>query len=264
MSAAYLTQARVERLARRLSAQDREVLATVFRVRVATASQLERLHFSGVTRRQARAVLASLVARRLLARLPRVVGGVRAGSAGFCYVLDVAGQRLMNPAAGRAHRPWSVGTPFLSHSLAITELFASLTEGLRDTTEAAIGDFRTEPSCWRPFTGAGGGRVVLKPDAEAVLQLGRYADHWFFEIDRATESVPTLDRKLARYVQYWQTGREQAATGLFPRVLWIVPDTARHAVLIDAFARTPVPAWPLFAAVTESDAVGRIIGGAAS
>lgn len=47
-------------------------------------------------------------------------------------------------------------------------------------------------------------------------------------------------------------------------MLWIVPDRTRHAVLIDAFGRTPAAAWPLFAAVTSEEATSRILGGAAS
>lgn len=199
MSAPYLTQSRVQRLGRHLSDRDWAVLTTLSRVRVASASQLERLHFAGVSTRQARAALASLVARRLVARLPRQVGGVRAGSAGYVYVLDVGGQRLTRPASGRVHRPWAVGTLFLAHSLAVTELLVGLAEATRAAGAAvALLDFQTEPSCWRSFTGPGGGRAVLKPDAEAVMQVGRFEDRWFLEVDRATESRPTLDRKLRR------------------------------------------------------------------
>jgi hypothetical protein len=86
------------------------------------------------------------------------------------------------------------------------------------------------------------------------MQLGNYEDRWFIEVDRATESRTTLDRKLDRYVAHWRTGREQATRGIYPRVLWVVPDAGRHAVLIDAFARQPVEAWPLFAAVTADEA----------
>jgi len=261
MSAPYLTRSRIERLGRHLSDRDWAVIQTLARVRVATAGQLERLHFTDVGRRQTRSVLASLVDRRLLARLPRRVGGVRGGSAGFILVLDVAGQRLTRSSGGRVQRPWPVGTPFLSHSLAVTELLVELTEAARASGGAVrLIDFVAEPGCWRPVAPG----VVLKPDAEVVMQQGRYEDRWFIEVDRATESRTTLDRKLARFVADWRTGREQAATGVYPRVLWVVPDEARHAVLIDAFARQPVEAWPLFAAVTAADAVERITAGAGS
>jgi hypothetical protein len=94
MSAPYLTTTRIQRLAATVSDREWSVLTTLHTVRVATSVQLEALHFADVTPRQARQTLASLTARRLIARLPRRVGGVRAGSAGFVYVLDVAGLRL--------------------------------------------------------------------------------------------------------------------------------------------------------------------------
>ena len=115
----YVTAHRLAELEQTLSDRDREVLTTLARVRVATARQLYQLHFEGVTRRQARAVLASLSGRQLITRLPRVVGGVRAGSTGYVYTLDLAGIRLMHPDHMRPQRPWSVGldrTRFGGHS----------------------------------------------------------------------------------------------------------------------------------------------------
>jgi hypothetical protein len=202
---------------------------------------------------------------RLIARLPRPVGGVRAGSAGYVYVLDVAGQRLTTVGGRRVQRPWPVGTAFLAHSMAVTELFVGLMQAERHgVAEVRLGEFRTEPVCWRSFAGPGGGRETLKPDAEVTLGLGRYEDRWFIEVDRATESRTTLARKLNRYLRYWQSGQEQARTGVFPKVLWSVPDPARLEVLVDEFGRLPVEAWPLFAASTEANAVRRLLAGAAS
>lgn len=238
------------------------VLATLRRTRVASAAQLERLHFADVSRRQARSTLASLTDRRFLARLPRIVGGVRAGSAGYVYVLDVAGLRL-GQAGGRIARPWPVGGPFLAHSLAVTELFTGLAERVRQSGVQLL-DFRAEPGCWRSFAGPGGGRVVLKPDAEVVLADEQFEDRWFVEVDRATESRPTLKRKLDRYVEYWRCGQEQANSGVFPRVLWVVPDDARLAALVDLFGRLPVEAWPVFTVVTEPAAADRLLAGAAA
>jgi len=263
MSGPYITKGRLAHLARHLSDRDWAVLHTLARVRLATASQLERLHFAGVSRRQARSALASLVSRRALARLPRQVGGVRAGSAGFVYALDVAGQRLTRSIESRPQRPWEVGQIFLAHSLAVTELIVGLAEAVRARCDgAALAQYEGEPGCWRPFTGPGGARAVLKPDAEVILTFGRFEDRWLIEVDRATESRTALDRKLQRYLDYWRTGHEQAATGVFPRVLWVVPDDARRAVMIDALGRLPAESWPLFAASTSEEAVSRILGGA--
>jgi hypothetical protein len=147
MSTSYVTSRRVRHLAARLSDRERQVISLLSRVRVATSTQIERVTFADVTRRQARSVLASMTARRLIARLPRVVGGVRAGSAGFVYVLDVAGVRLGSSSSGRVGRPWLVGTPFLLHSLAVTELFVQLLKS--GPTDMELVDFRAEPACWR-------------------------------------------------------------------------------------------------------------------
>jgi hypothetical protein len=259
----YVTAARARRLAAHLSDRELAVLASLRLLRVATSAQLERLHFAEVTTRQARMVMASLVERRLIALLPRRVGGVRAGSAGYVYVLDVVGQHLSPVSGRRVQRPWPVGTPFLAHSLAVSELYVRLMEAERqDRGELRLGEFRTEPACWRSFAAPGAGRMTLKPDAEVTLRLGRFEDRWFIEVDRATESRSTLDRKLGCYLRYWQCGQEQARLGIFPKVLWIVPDSARADVLVDACGRLPVAAWPLFAVTTEAGAVDRLLAGA--
>lgn len=262
MTAPYITTRRLRTIGRALSDRESDVLATLRRIRVATGDGLQRLHFADVTTRQARATLASMTRRRLVARLPRAVGGYAAGSEGFAYVLDVAGLRLGAPSGRRVVRPWPVGGPFLAHSLAITELFVTLSEGTLSGPTRLL-EFHGEPACWRPFPAPGGGTAVLKPDAEIILADEQFEDRWFVEVDRATESRLTLTRKLSRYVDYWRSGREQAATGIFPKVLWSVPNDARYAVLIDLFGKLPVEAWPLFTAATADRATARLLGGAA-
>jgi hypothetical protein len=244
-----------------MSERDRAVLATLARVRVATAKQLYQLHFEGVTRRQARAGLASLAGRRLIARLPRVVGGARAGSTGYVYALDVAGQRLARPVHSRPQRPWSVGRAFLDHSLAVTELYVELTEADR-AGRLRLADFATEPACWRRFHGSGGARLVLKPDASIRLRLGRYEDRWWIEADLGTESRTALARKCDLYRRYWQAGVEQGRTGMFPRVLWLVHEEHRRAVLADVIGRQPADAQALFAVALFSGAIDRLVQGA--
>ncbi len=259
MSRGYVTSRQVAALAATITPREREIVATVARVRVASGAQLVRLHLGGVSGRQARGVLSSLVARRLLGRLPRRVGGVRAGSAGFVYTLDVAGQRLMAPERTRWQRPWPVGSLFLAHSLAVAELYVSLKEA-EAAGQLRLTDFQAEPASWRSFPGPGGGRVVIKPDARARLRLGRYEDTWMVEVDRATESLPTIRRKCELYIRYWQSGREGE---VFPRVLWLVPDEARRGQLLAVLGRLPAHTWQLFTVATFDEAVGRMVQGAA-
>ncbi|GIH06641.1 hypothetical protein Rhe02_47080 [Rhizocola hellebori] len=261
MSRTYVTARKLIELERSLSPRETNVLSTLARVRLATSTQLERLHFTDITPRQARQILTQMVARRLVLRLPRTVGGVRAGSSGFVYAMDTAGARLAMPQYPWQRRPWSVGLPFLAHSLGVTELFVRLAEAERLRT-LVMQSFVGEPACWRSFAGLGGARTTLKPDAFLVTLLPGFEDRWFIELDRATESPATVARKCDLYRRYWQSGTEQARSDIFPRVLWLVPDDSRRGALVDVLGRQPAEAWPLFAVSVFSEGVNRIAQGA--
>ncbi len=263
-----ITEAYVARLAETLPERDLAAVATLDRVRVATAKQLERLHFQGGTpranARQAQRRLRRLVELRALAVLDRSVGGPAGGSAQATYALDVAGQRLASacgPAGGsRIRRPWTPGAPFLRHALAVTELFVGLTE-LARTGGGELLAFDAEPACWRTFTGLGGARVTLKPDAFVRFASADYEYATFVEIDRATASVPTVARKLALYRRYWQTSREQERFGLFPKVLILVPNERRKETLLESTRAQPVDAWPLFSVAPYGAGLRLLAGG---
>jgi hypothetical protein len=266
MSRTNLTATRVLELAEALSDREQRVLISLRLVRLATGAQLERLHFADIGGRERRRVMASLAERRLVARLPRRIGGTRAGSAGYLYSLDVAGQRVVSfvgPAGrGRIQRPWTPGLPFIAHTLAVAELYVELCEASRGG-RLEVHEFTAEPLSWRRYVGRSGAKQVLKPDAFVRLGVGGFEDHWFIEVDRATEAPATIDAKLTAYRRYWSSGREQAKSGLFPRVLWLVPDERRQQVLIDACGRQPSESWALFMVARQADAVTRLSEGAA-
>ena len=263
-----ITEAYVARLAERLGPRDLAVIETLDRVRVATGKQLERLHFAGGTpranTRQAQRRLRHLVELRALAVLDRSVGGPAGGSAQAVYALDAAGQRLasaVGPAGGsRIRRPWTPGVPFLAHALAVTELFVGLTEAAAAGRGELLA-FDAEPACWRVFTGAGGARVRLKPDAFVRFATADYEYATFVEVDRATASVPTVGRKLTLYRRYWQTGREQERFGLFPKVLVLTPTEPRREALVAVAAAQPVDAWPLFQVAPYDAGISVLTGG---
>jgi hypothetical protein len=125
-----------------------------------------------------------------------------------------------------------------------------------------LADFTAEPASWRHFHGPGGGRLVLKPDAAVRLVLGQFEDRWFIEVDLATESRTTVARKCDLYRRYWQAGVEQSRTGVFPKVLWLVPEDRRHAAVVEVLGRQPTEAWPLFAVARQADVVERLLRGA--
>lgn len=264
-----VTEGYVADLAQELTPRERVVVESLERLRLASVKQLEHLHFVGGTpranARQARRALARLAALRVVVRLERQVGGVRAGSRGSVYALDVAGQRLASacgPAGGlRIRRPWTPGGAFIAHQLAVSELYVRLTEVARRGRLDVL-DFDTEPACWRTFTGLGGARTVLKPDAFARLGLGDFEDAYFVEVDRATHSGPSVARKLTSYRRYWQTAREQNRWGgVFPKVLVLVPSEARKAALIEVAGEQPAESWPLFQIARYDEALEVFTGG---
>lgn len=251
-----LTASTVARLDHTLSDRERAVLSTLAVVKAASGRQLQRLHFHGVpsAERQCRRFLARLVERRLLARLGRSVGGVRAGSAGWVYALDAAGQRLAAPEQYRWRRPYTPGPLFLRHRLAVTEVYVGLVEAER-RGEVEVLAFATEPECWRR-----GGGVRLKPDAAARLLLPNFEDVWFIEVDCGTEAPVTLARKCEAYRRYWQSGVEQERHGVFPAVVWLVPDPARYQMVVDVIARQPADSWPLYRVALHADATAVLTG----
>jgi len=267
----HVTEARVTELAERLSPTEQAIIETLDRVRLGSALQLEALHFAGkgsaaTVARRARRTLARLVALSVLARLDRRVGGVRSGSAGYVYALDTAGQRLASacgPAGGhRIRPPWSPGMPFVAHTLAVTELYVQLRQAeVAGSLELLA--FDAEPLCWRNFTGLGGARATLKPDAFVRVGAGEHEHFSFVEVDRATHSAAALSRKLAVYRRFLASGREQARFGLFPRVVIVVPGEARRGVAVDVCASQPGDTWPLWRVVLADDALAGLAGGTA-
>lgn len=268
MKRRYLTRQRLTDLEETLTARERAIIGTLDRLRVATTAQLRRIHFhdltTGSAARQAPSLLASLATRQLVVKLARQVGGVRAGSRAAVWSLDTAGQRLASacgPAGGRTpRRPWTPSLSFLAHRLAVSEVFASLSEQAQAGTVDLL-DFDAEPLSWRRFTSALGTPAYLKPDAFCRIGVGDVERAAFVEIDRATESRSTLTMKLRTYRQYWESGREQNRRGYFPRVVFTVPDEDRKRVMVDLFAEQPDNTWPLWQVVLADDLTAALIGG---
>jgi hypothetical protein len=265
MSRVRVTNAYVEWLAADLPERDLDLIGTLDRIRVATPSQLKRLHFtSGTEATNARQVwrrLRALTQLRVVCVLERRIGGGRGGSSQAVYALDTAGQRIASacgPAGGRRlRRPWTPGNQFLTHALAVTELYVELRE------RAGRGEllaFDAEPLCWRRFTGVGGAAVWLKPDAFVRWGAGKYEYASFVEVDRATASVPTVARKLDLYRRYWQHGREQERFGVFPRVVLLAPNEKRRAALTKAVTGQPTDSRPLYRVGLHEDAAKLVTG----
>ena len=252
------------RLRGRLSGRDLAIIGQVADLRLMSARQIQAIHFPGEEHESERAatharqrVLAKLAREQLLTRLERRIGGVRAGSAGFVFALGPVGQRLLAQDTRRV-RAYEPTSRFVEHTLAISQLVVDVTLAAR-RNELELLRCQSEPRCWRPFSPLS--RLTLRPDLYLAIAANGYELHWFCEIDRASESIPTLIKQCRQYHDYYQTGKEQAQNnGIFPRVCWIVPDDHRAERLRDALARRRELPDRLFVITTSAQALRSLKG----
>jgi hypothetical protein len=260
----YLSARGAACLRDRLSLRDLGVIRQVAELRLMSARQIQALHFPNsehcgeraATRARQR-VLARLCRERLLVALTRRIGGVRAGSASLVLALGPVGQRVL-ALHGTRRRAYEPTWRFVDHTLAIAQLVVDVRlaarAGLLDALEA-----QAEPVCWRSFARLGG-RCTLRPDAFLSVGVGDYELRWFIEIDRATESLPTVLKKCHLYADYYQSGTEQANGGIFPRVCWIVPDEGRAERVRAAIGRDGSLPARLFTVTTSINAIATLRG----
>ena len=224
-----------------------------------TGRQLQLLHLGDgeSNARAARRLLSRLSTQRILARLDRQIGGVRAGSSGYVYGLGAAGHRLLRPdLPGR--RLHEVRDGFLAHTLAVAGVYVSLRQAEQRGALELL-DIETEPRCWRRLDG-GTGAEWLKPDLRLVLGVGDEALHSFVELDQGSEHSPALLRKLRQYEAAYRGGMIEAAAGVFPRVVWLVP-SERRAARLRGLIRSRGLTPDLHAVALQPDAVAALSGG---
>jgi hypothetical protein len=251
--------AHVEWVAERLSERDWAVIETVNLLRLMRGDQVERLFFShlyGRSRVVSRGrMLKRLVAWRVLDVLPRRIGGSLRGSAGSIYALGSAGQRLLaqrQGLAGQAVRVRHAGGTTdrtLKHTLMVSELYASLVE-LAPANNAKLVAFAAEPACWWPD----GFGSYVKPDAYLALDGVHGRDHWWVEADLATESLPTIRRKLLTHLSFLERG-QLGPGGVVPRVLVVTITPGRQAAIREVIEHLPEPAGQMFGVTSEPESV---------
>jgi hypothetical protein len=230
MSGSRFGRVELRELRNRLPERDLDIVCQIAELRLMSGRQIEAMHFpherhstASTAARQCRRVLARLVGNRLLVRLPRRVGGVRAGSHTFIYGLGPVGHRLLQ-ADGSRLRAYEPGEAFVDHQLAVSQLVIDLTVAGRDG-QLEIVAVEGEPACWRTLPAIG--RSLLRPDLFLAIGKGELEYRWFVEVDRGTHRGPALLRKAQLYESYYRSGVEQATHGVFPRIVWITPDSAR-------------------------------------
>jgi hypothetical protein len=261
----YVSARGVKRLRDNLSERDMAIIGQVDELRLMSGRQVQAIHFPAgahvselsATRARQR-VLMRLIRDDLLSPLARRVGGVRAGSAGIVVAPGPLAGRVLRSGRPR-HRTYEPTSRFFDHTLAISQLVVDLAVAAR-TGQIESVEYESEPKCWRQFN-AISGRRDLKPDLLLALGVEGYDLRWFCEIDRSSESLPTVLKKCRLYAEYYQAGIEQATQGVFPRVCWLVPDKARAERIKTAITRDQQLPDRLFVVATAAQAVsvlGRI------
>jgi hypothetical protein len=159
----------------------------------------------------------------------------------------------------RARRSYEPTARFVDHTLAVAQLVVDVTLAAR-AGRLEVLEHQAEPRCWRDFAAVGGRRVV-RPDSFVALGSGEYELRWFVEVDRASESLPTILRKCQLYADYYQSGVEQVKHGgVFPRVCWSVPDERRAERLRWIIGRDRTLPERLFVVTTAANTVTTLCG----
>jgi hypothetical protein len=199
-----------------LDPEDRRLLEEVQRHRYLSSQQIEALCFDDRPSQAATARAAS----RALHRLEQA-GLIRPLATRLRQVGGEAGSRLLSPDQPR-RRNQEPSDRFLDHCLAVAEAHIRL----RAVARQLNGSHHVVIEPRRRVPGAGGGATPLRPDLLATITAqdaeGSYEDRWFIEVDRGTESLPTVLGKCQLYRRYYQSGIEQLDGDGFPLVLWLM------------------------------------------
>ena len=219
-----------------LSARDRTVIEYVAQFRQLTPRHLHTFVFGELaSQTPCDRTLKRLVDGKYLMRLHRLVGGTQGGSAQYVYQLGRQGWRLL----GRAGEYWAPRAVNL-HALAIADCLVKL-KIAEKAGALEVASFITEPAC---HVNVGG--LLLTPDAFVELKLGDGRGHLisWLEVDRGTEHLGTIQEKCERY---WKASISGQWDGVFPFVLFVVPDEHRKRVIDRVVQAGPTGAKGLFA-----------------
>jgi Replication-relaxation len=230
-------------------------------LRLASGLQLQRVFWparpdvtSASTARAARRTLRRLADWRVLDPLPdRAMGGRRGGSQSYHWHVGPAGLRLLDRLGAHGKRLVAPTDRHVRHTIGITETVVRLIEADRAGTLECIA-WEGEPTCWRGYVGAGAQRLTLRPDLFVRLGSGAFELRLFVEYDLATESPQTVLGKLERHLLYRRSGAELRDHGVDPKVVWIVPDARRAAVLQRLIDGLDTRDRALFAVTTQDEA----------
>jgi hypothetical protein len=249
--------------------RDRSLLRDVWRYRYLTSRQVTRLHFTHHKVAQRR--LRQLTTAGFLHRFSPTDAN-RAGFRTWWYCLARAGAHIASRDSGVSlgvalpptRRPRTLW--FLAHHSQTTDFRLWLHEACQAPSGfsydylPSYGDTNGRPAL--PLGGTSG---ALFPDGAFTLTRGDRSALFFLEVDRGTEPLTgkhpnAIARKLTAYRTAYDSGAEAHLAGLFPgavvsgfRILWVVPDAARQARLVELAGRLDLAplVWVATARLTQ-------------
>lgn len=267
-----ISKHQVETIKQKLSEREKSVLLSILRCHFLTTAQIKRLHYKDSVSDTAamRAANRGAIKLRdlgLIVSLNRRIGGVRAGSGSFVWSITTAGLKVLSKInrslnVSNRKRIYEPTSNFLTHALAVSEVYLQLTEVARREA-IALSDTTFEPDCWRAYSSRSGVATFIKPDLYAVISAEEYEDYYFFEIDNGTESPSRIVKKCMQYIDYYNSGTQQKKTHVFPYVVWIVPDEKRKKSLSEHI-RQNISRIEIFLIITIDQLKNLIINGAGS
>lgn len=242
----------------KLTKIDIELLRLLYIARYASNRQLARLFFAdsptaATSLRRANQTTKKLHELKLITHLNRRVGGARSGSSSYVFTLSNLGVkqlRTVDPSINVTRRnAYEPSSKHLKHTLAITEVYAQLKELNRQYRNVELMQVEFEPKCWRSYS-KNGVAQFLKPDLFVHLSLDEYEDFYMIELDCSTESLARVLNKSKQFVAYYELGIEQNIHGVFPLVIWLVPDEKRKFAIKNRLLSELDNFWQLFQVLT--------------
>jgi hypothetical protein len=228
-----------------ITERDLDILATVDSYRFLTTRQIERLFFGSSSHACRRLFL--LWQNRLLERLFQPVVAFE-GSSSAIYALAAAGAKLLEERRGvdpaslqpitqsKARR----SAYFLDHTLRRNDFRICLELACRDSEDLELLFWRQRKEEIRDaiFLRTRPGqsrRVPLVADGFFGLRVGEKRFYFLVEIDRGTETVGHVSRKLKGYYTWWkERGHEKRFAVTNIRILVVTTKEKRHENLVQA------------------------------
>ena len=250
--------------------QEGHVLKFLLKAKYVTTKQLARLYFtdsvsSSTALRRANLTTKKLNEKDYIGHLDRRIGGVRAGSGSFVWTISTKGLKWLKhfkpSLAITRQNHYEPTWHHLEHTLAISEIYVQLTELKNMHLVQSIDKFQFEPSCWRGWLDNYAGRMILKPDCYIEISLDNYLYNYFVEVDKNSESLARVINKSKQYIRYYNLNIEQKETGVFPLVLWVVPDEKRKLAIEQRIQKELQDYWELFQVITLDDFKDFMAGG---